>query len=123
MAASTHWICALWREMGKNLQDLEESFKKNTVANDGEEAWMGCMTCDQSFHIKCLLGEVIEEEVDEVGKDMEKEANRNLKKAPIDNQGKRDITGQELNELPPYQCKKWYVSNLNLSINKKLFEI
>ena len=103
--------------MEKNLQDLEESFKKGTVAKDGEEAWMGCMTCDQSFHIKCLLGEVTEEEVDEVGKDMEKEANRRLKKAPIDDQGKRDITGQELIELPPYQSKIWYISNSKL-INK-----
>ena len=72
-----------------------------------------------SFHIKCLLGKVTKEEVDKVGKDMEKEANRCLKKAPIDDQGKRDITGQELIELPPYQCKKWYVSNPNLLINKK----
>ena len=69
MAASTHWICVLCGEMGKNLQDLEESFKKGTVAKDGEEAWMRCMTCDQSFHIKCLLAEVTEEEVDEVGKE------------------------------------------------------
>ena len=88
MAASTRWICALCGEMGKNLQDLEESFKKRTVAKDEEEAWMGCMTCDQSFHIKCLLGEVTEEVVDKIGKDMEKEANRRLKKAPIDDQGK-----------------------------------
>ena len=41
MATSTHWICALCREMGKNLQDLEESFKKGTVAKDEEEAWKG----------------------------------------------------------------------------------
>ena len=88
MAASTCWICALCGEMGKNLQDLEELFKKGTVANDGKKAWMGCMTCDQSFHIKCLLDEVTEEEVDEVSKDMEKEANRSLKKAPIDDQEK-----------------------------------
>ena len=77
------------------------------------------MTCDQSFHIKCLLGEVTEEEVDKVSKDMEKEANRHLKKAPIDDQGKQDITGQELIELPPYQCKIWYIPNSNLSINEK----
>ena len=108
MATSTCWICALCREMGKNLENLEESFKKDTVAKDGEKAWMGCMTCNQSFHIKCLLAEVTEEEVDEVGNDVEKEANRHLKKAPINYQGKRDITGQELIELPPYQCKKWY---------------
>ena len=28
MAASTGWICALCREIGKNLHDLEDSFKK-----------------------------------------------------------------------------------------------
>ena len=105
--------------MGKNLQDLEESFKKGTIAKDGEEAWMGCMTCDQSFHIKCLLGKVTEEEVDEINEDMEKEANKHLKKACINDQGKQDITGEELIELPPYRCKKWYMSNPNLSINKK----
>ena len=68
--------------MGKNLQDLEESFKKGTIGNDGEEAWMGCMTCDQSFHLKCLLGEVTEEEVDEVSKDMEKKLTDISKKLP-----------------------------------------
>ena len=99
--------------MGKNLQDLEELFKKGTVAKDGEKTGMDCMTCDQSFHIKCLLAKVTEEEVDKVRKDMEKEANRHLKEAPIDYQGKRDITGQELIDLPPYQCKKWYISNPN----------
>ena len=113
MVTSTHWMCALCEEMGKNLENLEESFKKDTVAKDGEEAWMGCMTCNQSFHIKCLLAKVTEEEVDEVRKDMKKEANRHLKKAPIDDRGKRDITGQELIELPPYQCKNWYISNPN----------
>ena len=105
--------------MGKNLQDLEELFKKGTVAKDGEKAGMDCMTCDQSFHIKCLLAKVTEEEVDKVRKDMEKEANRHLKEAPIDYQGKQDITGQELIDLPPYQCKKWYISNPNLSKNEK----
>ena len=110
------------RRNGENLQDLEESFKKGIVAKDEEEAWMGCMTCDQYFHIKCLLGEVTEEKVDEVSKDMEKQANKHLKKTPIDDQGKRDITGQELIELPLYLCKKWYVSNPNLSINKKHFK-
>ena len=102
MGASTCWISTLCREMGKNLANLEDSFKKGTVANHGEEAWMGCMTCNQSFHVKCLLTQVMEEE-----------AKRCLKKAPVNNEGKCNITGQELIDLPPYQCKKWYVSHPN----------
>ena len=102
MAASTRWICTLCREMVMNLTNLEDSFKKGTVANDGEEAWMGCMTCNQSLHVKCLLTQVMEEE-----------ANRRLKKAPVNNEGKCNITGQELIDLSPYQCKKWYVSHPN----------
>ena len=57
MASATRWICLYCGEKGQNIEYLDESFKKNSKASDGEngEMWIGCMTCEQSFHVRCML--------------------------------------------------------------------
>ena len=89
MASATCWTCSFYDEEGENIEHLNETFRKETLAEDGEngEKWIGCMTCNQSFHVKCFLMNITQQEWDEGAKKMEKEANRHLKAIPLNEEG------------------------------------
>ena len=57
-------------EEGENVEHLNETFRKETLAKDGEngEKWIGCMMCNQSFHVKCFLMNITQQEWDEGAK-------------------------------------------------------
>ena len=110
LVSATRWIRSFCDEEGENIEHLNETFKKETLAKDGEngEKWIGCMTCNQSFHVKCFLMNITQQDWDEGAKKMEKEANRHLKAIPLNEEGKRHIEDPEqLLEMPPYKCLKW----------------
>ena len=67
MASATHWICSFCYEEGENIEHLNETFRKETLAEDGEK-WIGCMTCNQSFHVKCFLMNITQQEWDKGAK-------------------------------------------------------
>ena len=84
--------------------------KKNEICEDGEngEKWMGCMTCEHSFHVRCLLSFATQTQMEEGIQKAKKEANRCLCAISIDSEGKRRVENLEKVIQPaPYQCKKW----------------
>ena len=90
MVSATDWICSFCHEEGENIEHLNEMFRKETLAKDGEncEKWIGCMMCNQSFHVKCFLMNIPQQEWDKGAKKMEKEANRCLKAIPLNEEEK-----------------------------------
>ena len=108
MATSTWWICYFCDEEAKNVDYLCESFKRNKQGEDGEggEKWMGCMTCEISFHVKCLLNRASQSELKQGVQKAEDDVNKRLQALPVNSEGQWEINW-DLLELPPYQCKKW----------------
>ena len=70
MVSATHSICSFCHEEGENIEHLYEMFRKEILAEDGEngEKWIGCIMCNQSFHVKCFLMNITQQEWDEGAK-------------------------------------------------------
>ena len=85
MASASRWICLYCEKEGRNIQHLDETFKKEKTAKDGEngEEWIGCMTCEVSFHVRCFLMTLTQDKWEEGIKKINKEVNKCLRSTPV----------------------------------------
>ena len=106
-----HWVCSYCKKKAGNKEELDELYKKEkwSVIEESENVcWMKCKSCDQSFHVECMLKSVEPEEWSEVKQDVKAEVNLRTAELPCDKEDKQvveDPTG--LISFPPYQYKKW----------------
>lgn len=105
------WVCIYCNKKAGNKEELDELYKKEkrVVIEEGENMrWMKCTSCDQSFHVECMLKSVETEKLSKIKENVETEINLRASKLPRDKEGKRLVEDpNELVSFPPYQCKKW----------------
>ena len=108
-----HWVCIYCKKKAGNKEELDELYKKEkwVVIKEGENVcWMKCTSCDQSFHVECMLKSVKPEEWSKIKENIKREVNLCAAELPHDKEGKRVVEDPtKLISFPLYQCKKWWV--------------
>ena len=85
------WVCIYCKKKAENKEELDELYKKEkrVVIEKGENArWMKCTSCDQSFHVECMLKSVETEKFSKIKENIETEINLRASKLPRDKEGK-----------------------------------
>ena len=101
----------LLQEKAGNKEELDELYKKEkqaVIKEDENVRWMKCTSCDQSFHVECMLKSVEPEEWFKIKENIEMEVNLHATELPQDKEGKQMVEDPtKLVSFPLYQCKRW----------------